>query len=214
MGFCHFNNVAIAAEWLIRNRRAERVAILDYDVHHGNGTQDAFYERADVFYLSTHQYPFYPGTGHWTENGSGPGAGCTINVSLPAGSGDVVYAKILQRIIEPSVRRYRPQMILVSLGFDAFWGDPLALLRLSITGGYAPLLRSAMALAADLCGGRLVVALEGGYNLQALAYGAEAVCRLLLGEEPAADPLGPPPDQLPAATVDPLLSSIERLNSL
>jgi acetoin utilization deacetylase AcuC-like enzyme len=214
MGFCLFNNVAISAEWLTRNRRVERLAILDYDVHHGNGTQDAFYDRADVLYVSTHQYPFYPGTGHWTDNGSGPGAGYTINVSLPAGSGDLVYAAILQRIIEPAVRRYLPQMILVSLGFDAFWGDPLAMLRLSIGDGYVPLLRSALALAAHLCGGRLVVALEGGYNLQALAHGAEAVCRLLLGEQPAADPLGPPPDQLPTATVSPLLSSIERLNDL
>ena len=214
MGFCLFNNVAIAAEWLIRNRRAERVAILDYDVHHGNGTQDAFYERPDVLYVSTHQYPFYPGTGHWTENGSGPGAGYTLNVSLPAGSGDAVYAAVLQRVVEPAVRRYRPEMILVSLGFDAFWDDPLAMLRLSIAGGYVPLLRSARGLAAELCGGRLVVALEGGYNLQALAHGADAVCRLLLGEEPSADPLGPSPDQLPVAAVEPLLSSVQQLHGL
>jgi acetoin utilization deacetylase AcuC-like enzyme len=214
MGFCLFNNLAIAAEWLIRNSRAERVAILDFDVHHGNGTQDAFYERGDVLYVSTHQYPFYPGTGHWTESGAGPGAGCTINVSLPAGSGDKVFAAVFARIVEPVVRRFGPEMILVSLGFDAFWGDPLAMLRVSIANGYVPLLHSARALAKDLCGGRLVTALEGGYNLRALAHGADAVCRLLLGETPLTDPLGPPPDQLPVSAVEPILSQLQRLHGL
>jgi acetoin utilization deacetylase AcuC-like enzyme len=214
MGFCLFNNVAIAAEWLITNRKASRVAILDYDVHHGNGTQDAFYERADVLYLSTHQYPLYPGSGHWTENGSGPGLGCTVNLSLPPGSGDEVYASVLTRVIEPVVRRYQPDFVLVSLGFDAFWADPLAMLRLSIGGAYTSLLRSARDLAQELCGGRLVVGLEGGYDLRALAAGADAVCRLLLGEEPAADPLGPAPQQLPASAAEAVLASVEQLHGL
>lgn len=214
MGFCVFNNVAIAAAWLLASNRAQRVAVLDYDVHHGNGTQDAFYERADLLYISTHQYPFYPGTGHWRESGSGGGAGYTINLSLPAGSGDAVYARALQQIIEPAVRRYAPDFILVSLGFDAFWADPLASLRLSIGGAYTPLLQSASEMAAALCGGRLVVALEGGYNLDALAHGAAATCEILLGEEPPLDPLGPPPDQLSVAEVQPLLSAIRALHHL
>jgi acetoin utilization deacetylase AcuC-like enzyme len=214
MGFCLFNNVAIGAQWLIANGRARRVAILDYDVHHGNGTQDAFYDRADVLYVSTHQYPLYPGTGHWTENGGGAGVGYTVNLSLPPGSGDDVYAAALSRVIEPVVRRYQPEFILVSLGFDAFWGDPLAMLRLSIGGAYTFLLRSARDLAAELCGGRLVVALEGGYNLQALGAGADAAARLLLGEEPSPDPVGPAPQQLPVSSAEPVLTSVEQLLGL
>jgi acetoin utilization deacetylase AcuC-like enzyme len=167
-----------------------------------------------VLYISTHQYPLYPGTGRWTETGEGAGAGSTLNLSLPPGSGDGVFATVLQRIVEPAVRRYRPDFLLVSLGFDAFWADPLASLRLSIGGGYAPLLRSARDLAGELCGGRLVVGLEGGYVLDALAYGAEAVCHVLLGEEVAEDPLGPPPEQLSVDDVEPLLVAIERLHRL
>ena len=120
MGFCVFNNVAIAAAWMLATHRARRIAILDYDVHHGNGTQDAFYERDDVLYVSTHQYPLYPGTGHWRETGSGAGEGFTLNLSLPPGSGDEVYAVALDTIVEPAVRRFAPELILVSLGFDAF----------------------------------------------------------------------------------------------
>ncbi len=214
MGFCVFNNVGIAAAWLLANGHAQRVAILDYDVHHGNGTQDAFYTRADVLYVSTHQYPFYPGTGFWRETGSGPGEGYTINLSLPSGSGDVVYGAALNQIIEPAVHRYAPDFVLVSLGFDAFWADPLASLRLSIAGAYTPLVRSARTLAAELSNGRLVVALEGGYDLQALAHGSEAICHVLLGEEPPPDPLGPPPDQLSLAEVQPLLDAIRALHHL
>lgn len=210
MGFCLFNNVAIAAAWLLSTGRARRVAILDYDVHHGNGTQDAFYDRADVLYISTHQFPLYPGTGHWRETGSGSGQGYTLNVSLPPGSGDQVYAAALEQIVEPAVRRYEPDFILVSLGFDAFWDDPLASLRLSIGGAYTPLLRSAF----DLADARLVVALEGGYNLDALSHGTEAACHILLGEPPPPDPLGPPPTQLRLAEVQPLLTAIGQLHGL
>jgi acetoin utilization deacetylase AcuC-like enzyme len=214
MGFCLFNNVAIAAQWLIANGKAQRIAILDYDVHHGNGTQDAFYDRADVLYLSTHQYPLYPGSGHWTENGSGAGQGYTVNLSLPPGSGDEVYAAALTHIIEPVVRRYEPDFVLVSLGFDAFWADPLAMLRLSIGGAYTSLLRSARDLAQQVCGGRLVVGLEGGYDLRALAAGGDMVCRLLLGEEPSPDRLGPAPQQVPVSAAEPVLTSVEQLHGL
>jgi len=214
MGFCVFNNVAIAAARLLADGRASRIAILDYDVHHGNGTQDAFLTREDVLYVSTHQYPLYPGTGHWREMGSGAGAGYTLNLSLPPGCGDEVFAAALTQIVEPAVRRFAPDFILVSLGFDAFWNDPLANLRLSVGGAYVPLMRSARDLAQDLCEGRIVVGLEGGYDLGALAHGSDSICRLLLGDEPAADPLGPPPDQLTVREVQPLLDAIGELHGL
>ena len=210
MGFCVFNNVAIAAAWLLANGRAQRIAILDYDVHHGNGTQDAFFDRADVLYISTHQYPLYPGTGHWRETGEGAGQGFTINIALPPGSGDAVYSAVLAEIVEPAVRRYRPDFVFVSLGFDGFWDDPLASLRMSIAGAFVPLLRSAV----ELSDARLVVALEGGYNLDALAHGADSVCRLLLGEQPEADPLGPAPEQLPVDEVASLLKAVQALHHL
>ena len=214
MGFCLFNNVAIAAAWLRANDRAQRIAILDYDVHHGNGTQDAFYERSDILYLSTHQYPLYPGTGHWRVTGTAEGEGYTVNISLPPGSGDLVYDAVIGSIIEPVVRRFLPDFIVVSLGFDAFWSDPLASLRLSIGGAYTALIRSAISLADELCAGRIVVALEGGYVLEALAHGTDAACRLLLRDEPAADPIGAPPDQLSVKDVDPLLMAIRELHAL
>jgi acetoin utilization deacetylase AcuC-like enzyme len=204
MGFCLFNNVAIAAAWLLRTG-VQRVAILDYDVHHGNGTQDAFVDEPRVLYVSTHQYPLYPGTGHWRERGNGS----TVNLSLPPGSGDEVYSAVLERLVEPVVRRFQPEFILVSLGFDAFWNDPLASMRLSV-GGYATLIRSARELAA----GRLVIALEGGYDLRALAYGSDAVCRLLLGAEPSDDPIGHAPDQLGLSSVAPLLDAMAELHQV
>ena len=208
MGFCLFNNVAIAAAWLLRNG-TQRLAILDYDVHHGNGTQDAFVADPRVLYLSTHQYPLYPGSGHWRERG----VGTTVNISLPPGSGDLVFAEVQTRLIEPIVRRFQPEFILVSLGFDAFWNDPLASLRLSVTG-YAALIRAACDLAAELCGRRVVIALEGGYDLQALAHGADAVCRLLLGDDPLPDPLGVARDELPPASVEPLLRAMAELHDV
>jgi acetoin utilization deacetylase AcuC-like enzyme len=204
MGFCLFNNVAIAAAWLLQNGAA-RVAILDYDVHHGNGTQDTFDSDARVLYLSTHQYPLYPGTGHWRERG----VGTTVNLSLPPGSGDEVFEAVRVRLIEPIVRRFAPEFVLVSLGFDAFWNDPLASLRLSVAG-YSALIRSAR----DLAGGRLVVALEGGYDLDALAHGSESVCRLLLGQEPVVDPVGPASDELALRQVEPLLGAMAELHEV
>lgn len=210
MGFCLFNNVATAAEWLLRQGRAQRVVILDYDVHHGNGTQDVFSSRPEVLYVSTHQYPLYPGTGHWRETG----AGNIVNISLPPGSGDQVIGAVVPQLIEPTVRRHRPDFLLVSLGFDAFWNDPLASLRYSIGGAYTSLLRTACELANELCDGRIVVALEGGYDLGALAHGADAACRLLLGEEPLADPLGPPPEEVSAADARPLIDAIAQLHGL
>lgn len=213
MGFCLFSNVAIAAEWLLKAGHARRVAILDYDVHHGNGTQDVFFDRDDVLYISTHQYPFYPGSGHWSETGSGAGAGYTVNVPLPHGAGDAAFQAARSRLVEPLVRRFCPDFLLVSLGFDAFYADPLASLRLSIGSGFMPLIASAKALADELCGGKLVVALEGGYHLDALAYGSEAVCQVLLGGTPE-DPLGPPPSEIEPVAVEGVIQALAQQHQL
>ena len=138
MGFCYFNNVAVAAERLIRRHGAGRVAIFDFDVHHGNGTQHLFEERADVFYASTHLYPFYPGTGAARETGRGAGRGTTLNVPLPAGTGDEGYAAAIEGTILPALRAFGPETLLVSAGFDAWRGDPLGAMAVS-AGGLHPL---------------------------------------------------------------------------
>jgi acetoin utilization deacetylase AcuC-like enzyme len=163
MGFCFFNNVAVAAEHL-RRKGASRVAIFDFDVHHGNGTQHLFESRGDVLYASTHQYPFYPGTGAASEAGTGEGAGATVNVPLPAGTGDPGYAAALAGKVLPALRRFAPDVLLLSAGFDAWQGDPLG--GMAVTEeGFAHWGRELAALAGELCGGRLLAVLEGGYDL-------------------------------------------------
>lgn len=199
MGFCLLNNVAIAARYAQRAFELERILIVDYDVHHGNGTQDTFYDDPDVLFVSTHQYPFYPGTGALNETGTG--AHTTLNIPLPAGIGDTGYATIYEQIVWPAARRFKPQLILVSMGFDAHWGDPLAGMQLSLHG-YAHLTRQLIEMAKELCGGRIVFTLEGGYNLDVLSNGVLNVCYALLGKDQINDPLGmarqgdPPVDML------------------
>ncbi|MHC4422750.1 MAG: histone deacetylase family protein, partial [Planctomycetota bacterium] len=162
MGFCLFNNVAIAARALQAEEGLERVLILDWDVHHGNGTQHQFEEDPSVLYASTHQFPFYPGTGGAGEAGRGRGEGSTLNIPLPAGCGDAEYTGALQRILVPVAQAFRPEVILLSCGFDAHRDDPLAGMR--VTGqGYRAMAQIVRALAEELCGGRLAYVLEGGY---------------------------------------------------
>ncbi len=202
MGFCLFNNVAVAARYALEEKGLERVLIVDSDVHHGNGTQDAFYEESSILYFSTHQYPHYPGTGNWREIGRGEGEGYTANVPLPGGVGDEGFERIFDEFLYPLAERYRPQLILVSAGYDAHWADPLAGMLLSITG-YTRLARTLKAMAGDLCQGRLVFTLEGGYQLEVLAYAVLNTFHVLLGDgitrdgitrdEEIHDPLGPAP---------------------
>jgi acetoin utilization deacetylase AcuC-like enzyme len=189
MGFCLFNNIAIAAR-RAQARGLERVMIVDFDVHHGNGTQDAFYADPSVLYISSHQWGIYPGTGRAEETGIGGGKGFNLNIPLPAGAGDAAFDHIADEIIAPAAARFAPQMILVSAGFDAHWADPLASLQLSTTG-YFRLARALVALADELCAGRLVFTLEGGYHTGALADSVCAVLHALLGDDSAPDPLGP-----------------------
>ena len=213
MGFCLFNNVAAAARWTLAEGGARRAAILDIDVHHGNGTQDIFYDRADVLYYSTHQYPYYPGTGELADTGRGDGVGATINVPLGAGCGDSIFLEITDRVLDPALRRFAPDIILVSLGFDAHWADPLAQMRLSLDG-YAAILQRVQQLAKDLCDGRLVCVLEGGYNLRVVADGAAMVGAVLSGEPAAADAIGGPPGEGATPTIAPLVDRLCRIHDL
>ncbi|HEX7183816.1 MAG TPA: histone deacetylase [Thermoanaerobaculia bacterium] len=173
MGFCFFNSIAVAAEHL-RRRGASRVAIFDFDVHHGNGTQHLFEERGDVFYASTHQYPFYPGTGAANERGRGDGEGATLNVPLPAGTGDERYAEAIEGVVIPALRRFAPEALLISAGFDAWQNDPLGGMNVTEQGfrSWGDRLRE---LARELCEGRLLAVLEGGYDLRSLP-GLVEVC--------------------------------------
>ncbi len=189
MGFCLFNNVAVAACDALTRPEVERVMIVDFDVHHGNGTQDSFEATPDVLFISTHQYPHYPGTGRVDEIGRGDGTGTVVNVPLPAGVGDQGYAQVFQQIIWPLARRYDPQLVLVSAGFDAHWSDPLAMMQLSLDG-YAHLARELVRMADELCDGRVVFTLEGGYDTTVLSHAVQNAFHALQGEETVSDPIG------------------------
>jgi acetoin utilization deacetylase AcuC-like enzyme len=189
MGFCIFNNVAIAAKFALSEFNFNRILIADFDVHHGNGTQDAFYADPKVLYFSTHQYPFYPGTGWMDETGMGEGEGATANFPVAAGWGDEEYLRAFNEVLIPLARRFQPQLILVSAGFDAHWADHLAMMQVSVKG-FAQMVVILKEMAAELCKGRLVFTLEGGYNLQVVASSIKAAFDVLLGNSEVDDPLG------------------------
>ena len=192
MGFCLLNNVALAAESLLQ-AGAQRLAIVDMDVHHGNGTQDIFYERGEVMFFSTHQSPLYPGSGQLNERGLGAGQGKIINMPLPPFSGDEAFRVAYQEIVPALLTRFQPEMLLVSLGFDAHWKDPLANLLVSARG-YGEAIASLRSWAQANCQGRLALVLEGGYDLEAAGACALAAAQALLGEK-ISDRLGPSPQR-------------------
>jgi len=195
MGFCLLGNVAIAARWAQQQYGIDRVLIVDFDVHHGNGTQDIFYNDPSVLFFSTHQYPHYPGTGNVDEMGTELAYGTTINVPMPPLVGDAGHLDAFRRVLAPAARRFQPELILLSAGYDAHWMDPLAHIQLSIPG-YTQLVHEVMALADELCGGRLVCTLEGGYHLEVLAHAVLSTLRTLSDtSSEISDPFGLAPDR-------------------
>jgi len=209
MGFCLFNNVAVAAAHALDKYHLERVLILDFDVHHGNGTQDVFSREPRVHYISVHQSPLYPGSGGINETATGN----MFNIPLPPGCGDAEYVCVYDEVVTPLAHRFAPRLILVSAGFDAHWADNLASMCLSISG-YAQIARRIKALADELCEGRLVLGLEGGYNLEALAGAAKVVFDVLLGNQNIEDRLGPCPSRRRTPDINSLLGQVKKVFSL
>jgi len=202
MGFCLFNNVAVAARALQAEHGVDKLLILDWDVHHGNGTQHSFEADPSVLYCSLHQFPFYPGSGSFGEIGVGRGEGATLNVPLPAGAGDAEYLGVVQRVLTPVVEGFRPELILVSAGFDAHADDPLAEMRVS-RAGYAAMTAWLRALAEDVCRGRLAYVLEGGYAHSGLRDGVSALLEASVGEPAALPPaVVPAPGSVLARVLD------------
>ncbi|MFB3904657.1 MAG: histone deacetylase [Acidobacteriota bacterium] len=180
MGFCLFNNAAVAAEWAIHEQLARRVAIFDFDVHHGNGTQEIFWTRSDVLYISSHQFPHYPGTGAFSEVGAGPGRGFTVNFPVPAGRDDAFFVRLYNDLAKPVVREFKPDLIIVSAGYDAHTNDPLAGMRMT-REGFGAITSSITGVAREQCQGRVLFVLEGGYHLKGLTDGVLTTIDAVLG---------------------------------
>jgi acetoin utilization deacetylase AcuC-like enzyme len=205
MGFCLFNNVAIAVRAIQAEEAAPRILIFDWDVHHGNGTQHIFESDRDVLYISTHQFPFYPGTGDFGEAGLEAGLGSTINIPMPAGCGDAEFIGVLQRIVVPAANAFAPDLILISCGFDAHLDDPLASMELSLEG-YRAMSAIMSSLADTLCEGRIIFILEGGYSLDGVREGARAVLESLT--KPSSRDLHPAIELIPGS---PLCGLVNRV---
>jgi acetoin utilization deacetylase AcuC-like enzyme len=213
MGFCLFNNVAISAKYALDEYGLERILIIDFDVHHGNGTQDVFFNDPTVLYISIHQLPLYPGTGNLTEIGNGAGEGATINIPLLAGGGDAEYQQVFDQIVVPAARRFNPRIIMVSAGYDLHWLDSISSMQVS-TSGIARIVKMIRELADELCRGRLVFLLEGGYHLRALESSVKATFDMLLGNTDIEDPLGQSPRRFAMSGFTSLVEEIKTKHNL
>ncbi|MFN2147161.1 MAG: histone deacetylase [Anaerolineales bacterium] len=210
MGFCLLNNIAIAAREA-QARGIERVLIVDFDVHHGNGTQAIFEQDPSVFYISTHQAGIYPGSGSWNDNGSGAGAGYSMNIPLPARAGDDIFMQIFDELIEPVAARFEPELVLVSAGYDAHWEDPLAGLALS-SNGYYEIASRLRDISGQYAHGKILFVLEGGYDPEALVTNIEATLFALV-EIPAPEYRRPPASDSTIDIAD-LIAAIRSLHDL
>lgn len=211
MGFCLFGNIAIAAKVALTKFRINKVAIVDFDVHHGNGTQALIGDFPNILFISSHQYPFYPGTGSIREIGQGEAEGTIINIPLQSGVGDKGFKMVYDQVIIPSLERFNPDLILVSAGYDAHWDDPLANLNLSLVG-YDWISRKLINAADEICSGKIIFFLEGGYNLEVLKNGVANTIRALLGIDFFEDPLGNSPEQ--QADVQKLIDDLIKIHNL
>jgi acetoin utilization deacetylase AcuC-like enzyme len=220
MGFCIFNNIAVAARYALDRHGLERVMIVDYDVHHGNGTQEMFYDNPRVLYFSIHQSPFYPGTGLSGERGEGPALGTNVNIPLPAGAGFETYEPLFRQVLAPVADRFQPQLILVSAGFDAHWKETVANTGLArpgmllSTAGFAKLNQMIIDIANVQCDGRLILVQEGGYDLDALSSCVATCVNLLLGGDEAVDSDGPAPKLPYRINTDALIAELRRIHHL
>ena len=213
MGFCLLNNVAVGARHAQSTQGIERVLVLDYDVHHGNGSNDIFYADPSVYFISVHQSPYYPGTGALEEVGSDAGRGYTLNIPLAGGHGDASYRRLFDEVVLPAVERFDPDLMLISAGFDAHWVDPLASMQLTL-GGYDDLARECIGLAERLCDGRIVFVMEGGYDLPALAHGWVNIARALLGQDEISDPYGEARSSIDEQAIEPLIDELRRIHEI
>ena len=211
MGFCLFGSIAIAAKVALLQPEIKKIAIVDFDVHHGNGTQALIGDDPNILFISSHQYPFYPGTGSSREIGTGAAEGTIVNIPLQAGVGDEGFKIVYEKIVIPSLERFKPDIILVSAGYDAHWEDPLANLNLSLTG-YNWISRELIKSAEKICNSKIVFFLEGGYNLQVLSDGVANTLRGLLGIELFEDPLGKPNDEEP--DIERVINELIRIHRL
>ncbi len=210
MGFCLLNNLAIAVRYAQKQGWIQRAAIVDFDVHHGNGTQDVFYADPEVLFISSHEYPLYPGTGAMEDIGAGKGKGTTINIPLPAGTGDTAFLQIYHEIVGPAIERFAPDALFISAGYDAHWRDPLADLHLSATG-FFEVVTYLRQVSEKVTGKGPVLSLEGGYDTEALSISVRATFSALSrGKIPFTDPIGPSP----YADVSDLHLRIEQLKTL
>jgi acetoin utilization deacetylase AcuC-like enzyme len=204
MGFCLFNTIAVGAQYLKTAHGAKRIAIVDWDVHHGNGTQETFYDDPSVLFVSTHQYPFYPGTGGVSEVGLNEGTGFTINIPLPAGCGDAEYLRVFRDVVTPAVERFEPEWILVSAGFDPHRQDPLAGMNVT-EAGFSRMARAMLQLAHVYCSGKIAFLLEGGYDLIALKSSVAGVLEML--QQSGGEKF---PSHVGGERIDPLIRAVLR----